>query len=134
MSTPIPTTCKYSLSERLVCLCKCRPHVHRCRQKPAGDTGSCELPYMVTAHQRRTQGRMGLCVEIVCKEKKIIQGRNPRQSSRYSPLLSLSSAGNWVLQGPWWSHVWAVVELLPINCNLLLKSCNIIYVVGELVV
>lgn len=84
--TPTPTTCKYSLSERLICLCKCRPRVHRCRQKPAGDTGSCELPYMVTAHQRRTQGRMGLCVEIVCKEKKIIQGRNPRQSSRYSPL------------------------------------------------
>lgn len=28
----------------------------------------------------------------------------------------------------------AVVELLPINCNLLLKSCNIIYVVGEHVV
>lgn len=64
------TTCKYGLYERPVCLCKCRPHVHRRRQKPAGSTSRCELPYMGTGHQRRSQGRARLSVETVCKENK----------------------------------------------------------------
>lgn len=109
--TPTPTTCKYSLSERLVCLCKCRPHVHRCRQQPAGDTGSCELPYMVTAHQRRTQGRMGLCVEFVCKEKKSakeeILGRaagTPHCYHSRQRTTGFSRDCGGVMSGPEWSY------------------------------